>query len=597
MSRDIYALFDRITTSDELCWKLFTATENALHPLFITDKKGTIEYANTAFLELSGYSEQEIIGQNPRILKSGHQSAEYYKNLWETISTGRVHQSELIDRKKNGELYYLEQTIAPIKDRSGEITHFVSYSYDVTERRRIQQELKSSENQFQRIVENAPDAVFIQTEQKFAYLNQRACELFKVKSADELIGKNVLDFVHPDSREHAKKRIQKLNVEEKSVPELLEVVFFNAAGEEMWVETAAEVINYKGEKGGLVFVRDISLRKNFESELANMELTSHAVLNSLSSAICVLDADLRLRSFNENFAKVIGIQCYSELKLGDSYTDFTQRTPGVSDELKQHIIFNLHQVADRKIPKFKLEFSSTIDQVTTWFLLGVFPLRTRSGGIVISLQDITDRKEAEIVSFESQQKFTHAFNEAPHGMAIVSLEGIYIDVNNAFARMIGYQKSEVVGLSAKDLTFEDDLPKIEKVFGPIIEKKKGTVYYDRVFKAKNGEPVYASGSATLVIDNQGEPEYFVAQLVDLTEKIKYIESLETQNNLLRDIAWIQSHKVRAPLARIMSLVAHLNEPETPEYTYTQAKEDLLRSSKELDEMIREIVSKASQIKT
>lgn len=596
MSRDIYALFERITESEQLCWKLFTATENALHPLFITDKTGKIEYANTAFLELSGYSEQEIIGQNPRILKSGHQTAEYYKNLWETISTGKVHQSELIDRKKNGDLYYLEQTIAPIKDRSGEITHFVSYSYDVTERRRIQQELKSSESQFQRIVENAPDAVFIQIENKFAYLNQRACELFKVKAADEMIGKNVLDFIHPDTREAVRQRIRRLNEEEKSVPELLEVVFFDAEGNEMWVETAAETINYRGVKGGIVFVRDISLRKNFESELANVELTSHAVLNSLSSAICVLDADLRLKSYNENFAKVIGIQCESELRIGESYVDFTQKTPGISSELKQYIIANLHDVADRKVSKFKFEFSSTIDQTTTWFLLGVFPLRTRSGGIVISLQDITDRKVAELTSFESQQKFTHAFNEAPHGMAIVSLDGIYIDVNNAFARMIGYSKSEVVGLSARDLTFEEDMDKIEKVFGPILEKKKGTIYYDRIFKSKTGTPVYASGSATLIVDNHGEPEYLVAQLVDLTEKIKYIESLETQNNLLKEIAWIQSHKVRAPLARIMSLVAHLNEPETEEYSYTQAKEDLLRSSKELDEMIREIVSKASQIK-
>ena len=122
--------------------KLSTAIEQAADSIFITDKNGIIEYWNPALEKLSEYSKNEVIGKTPRILKSGKHDQQFYENLWNTILSGKVYYGEMINRKKNGELYYIERTITPIKDSKDNITHFVSIGMDVTKRKYLENELK-----------------------------------------------------------------------------------------------------------------------------------------------------------------------------------------------------------------------------------------------------------------------------------------------------------------------------------------------------------------------------------------------------------------------------------------------------------------------
>lgn len=118
--------------------RLYTAVESTDDTVFISGLDGKIEYVNPAFERTTGYSRLEAIGKTPRILKSGHHDHAYYKVLWETILKGNVHRSTTVNRKKNGETFYAEQTITPIRDASGQVTHFVSIIKDMTERRRLQ---------------------------------------------------------------------------------------------------------------------------------------------------------------------------------------------------------------------------------------------------------------------------------------------------------------------------------------------------------------------------------------------------------------------------------------------------------------------------
>ncbi|MFA9415733.1 PAS domain S-box protein [Natrinema sp. HArc-T2] len=110
------------------------AVEQAGHGIVITDREGTIEYVNPAYERDSGYTRTEAVGRNPRLVKSGKHDEAFYERLWETICTGGVWEHELINRRKSGELYHVEQTIAPITDND-EITHFVAIESDITEQR------------------------------------------------------------------------------------------------------------------------------------------------------------------------------------------------------------------------------------------------------------------------------------------------------------------------------------------------------------------------------------------------------------------------------------------------------------------------------
>ncbi len=111
-----------------------TALENAANGIVITDTKGTIIWVNPAFTRLTGYSYEEAIGQNPRILKSGQQDEKAYQELWETILAGKVWIGQIINRRKDGSLYHEEMTIAPVLDDEGKVNRFVAVKQDVSAR-------------------------------------------------------------------------------------------------------------------------------------------------------------------------------------------------------------------------------------------------------------------------------------------------------------------------------------------------------------------------------------------------------------------------------------------------------------------------------
>jgi len=116
------------------------AVEQAGHGIVITDPDGTIEYVNPAYAADTGYDRQEAVGLNPRIVKSGKHDEEFYDELWETILAGETWEAEIVNRRKSGELYHVDQTIAPIAD-DGEITHFVGIESETTDRNLREQRL------------------------------------------------------------------------------------------------------------------------------------------------------------------------------------------------------------------------------------------------------------------------------------------------------------------------------------------------------------------------------------------------------------------------------------------------------------------------
>jgi PAS domain S-box-containing protein len=124
---------------------LMTAIEQSADGIVITDAKGTIQYVNPAFSRVSGYSREEALGKNPRILKSGKQDEAYYRKLWTTILGGEIWQDEIINRRSDGSLYPEQMTITPVRDQRGEITHFIAIKAEVTERKRLEQQLRQAQ--------------------------------------------------------------------------------------------------------------------------------------------------------------------------------------------------------------------------------------------------------------------------------------------------------------------------------------------------------------------------------------------------------------------------------------------------------------------
>lgn len=131
--------------AEESVRKLSRAVEQSDDTILVTNKDGLIEYVNPAFEALTGYTRAEVVGQTPNILKSGQPAPILYRELWETIHSGETYRNILVNRKKNGELYYTDENITAIQDAEGRITHFVSNTRDLTERLRLEAKLLQSQ--------------------------------------------------------------------------------------------------------------------------------------------------------------------------------------------------------------------------------------------------------------------------------------------------------------------------------------------------------------------------------------------------------------------------------------------------------------------
>src|ERR1035438_8812010 len=138
------------------------ALEAAANAIVITDFHGTIMWVNHAFTTMTGYSNEEVLGQNPRMLKSGEQPDNYYAEMWSTISLGKVWQGELVNRRKDGTTYTEEMTITPIAQNVGQAnwSHFIAIKQDITERKRAEEELYRAHQMLQTILNTIPQRVF-----------------------------------------------------------------------------------------------------------------------------------------------------------------------------------------------------------------------------------------------------------------------------------------------------------------------------------------------------------------------------------------------------------------------------------------------------
>ncbi len=128
---------------------LLSAVEQTGDTIIITNKEGTILYVNPAFERCTGYTREEIIGQNPRILKSGEHDEEFYRKMWATISNGETWQGRMVNRRKDGAYYKVDATISPVFDDEGNIWRYVAIQRDVTEHIRLYEEKARLEAQLQ----------------------------------------------------------------------------------------------------------------------------------------------------------------------------------------------------------------------------------------------------------------------------------------------------------------------------------------------------------------------------------------------------------------------------------------------------------------
>ena len=250
--------------------KLSRAVEQAADHIFITNRDGVIEYVNPAFENHTGYAKAEMLGQTPRILKSGKHEPRFYERLWQRVLAGQVFRGVFINRKKNGDLYYEEKTITPLKDAQGSITHFVSTGCDITERQRAEEALLASEARFAGILDIAEDAIISVDETQHIKLFNKGAEKIFGYAGQEVLGQP-LDVLLPlRFVETHRQNILGFAVSTdaaRRMGERKEIFGRRKDGTEFPAEASISKLKLENTTIFTVMLRDITERKSLEQQL------------------------------------------------------------------------------------------------------------------------------------------------------------------------------------------------------------------------------------------------------------------------------------------------------------------------------------------
>ncbi|MBC8270196.1 MAG: PAS domain S-box protein, partial [Rhodospirillaceae bacterium] len=270
---------ERKEAEEEISQLKLALDEHAI--VSIADIKGNITQVNDKFCDISGFSREELIGQNHRILKSGDHTLEFYEDLWQTISSGKPWHGEIKNRKKDGGNYWVKATIVPFLNEKGRPFQYVAVRTDITERKEVEEEI----SQFKTTLDRTHDCIFMFRPDtlRFFYVNQGGMDQVGY-TEDELFGMRPFD-IKPDFDEQGFREIVQPLIEGPQQSVTFETVHQHRNGDLIPVEIFLQYIAPPDEEARFVaIVRDVSERKIVEKAKSEFVSTvSHELRTPLTS--------------------------------------------------------------------------------------------------------------------------------------------------------------------------------------------------------------------------------------------------------------------------------------------------------------------------
>ena len=411
-----------ITIRKEVKAKLIQLEQSiaaAANGIFLVEPTGKIFWINAAFTRLTGYTAAEVLGKNPRFLKSGQHHTEFYREMWQTIRAGKVWKRELINRRKDGTFYHEEKTITPVLDTAGKVLHFICVQEDITERKRSEAELRAKDSRLQTWFDMPLAGIAITSPDKgWLQVNDLLCKMLGY-NREELFGMTWAQITHPDDLAENEAKFASV-VRGEADGYAMEKRYLRKNGEYLATDLTVRCTRLADGRLDYIvaLVQDITMRKQAERELRTaQEIASQksALLKSILESpegviIFSLDREYRYTEFTQSHKDTIKIIWGVEIQLGLCMLDIISNP---ADRAKAKSNFDRALQGESFV---MVEDFGDSNLQRTFYEDRYGPIRDPSGavlGLTGFCVDVTERKRAESAVIQARDFHLQLLENAP----------------------------------------------------------------------------------------------------------------------------------------------------------------------------------------
>lgn len=550
--------------------KITAAVEQSKSTVIITDIKGKIEYVNQRFTEVSGYTAEEAIGKSTRILKSDKVDKAVYKQLWETISSGKEWQGELLNRKKNGELYWELVSISPVKNSDNQTTNYLAVKEDISEHKKSEN-LEKALYQISHAVINNENL-----DELYFSIHKSLADVLPVENLFIAIydkEKNLLSFPYmvdeydepyetaPPGRgltEYVLRTGKPLHADQKKFKELVDAGEVDLYGTDSldWIGVPLKIgdntigvlvvqsYNDKIRLGVrelniLIYVSDqIALaieRIRNHNLLKNSEERYRLLFDKAADIITILDPQGKVLDINSLFEEETG---YSRIELigQNIYTSGVLTTKSAVSSA-----FYLSKIIHGKdVPIFETDLVKRDGSIFTYELRGV-PIKEKDSliGVQVILRNITERKKTEAKLLQSEKHLSNLMSNLP-GMAYRSnydSDWTMEFVSQGCIELTGYNPEELIqnkAVNYAELIHPEDKENVfVSIREAVIKKKPYQIVYR--IRTKNGSEKWVWEKGNAQLSRKGKVETLEGFITDISSRIHAESALKESEELYRKL--------------------------------------------------------------
>ena len=456
--------------------------------------------------------------------------------LWRSLHLGEaVLDEELSLRPEGRSSIHVSVSAAPVRDSQGRIVAGVATHFDITARKRAEETLRASEARYRNLVQLSPDAIIVHTEGKIVFLNMAAVQLLDASRPADILGRHILDLVHPDSRKLGAQRIKMAQAGGTTAPEEIQLVRLD--GTVVDVETVGSGIMYQGQPAIQVIIRDVTTRKKAEAErerlLAERDRTAtqlEAVLNSMSEGLIISDPEGNILAMNHAALALWGFESIDEVKRHLSefpkFMDVRELSGEVVpwEEWPMAWALRGETFTNREL---RLRRGDDGEEFICSYCGG--PVLDKNGRAilgVITIHDITARKQAEEALRQRESQLQTILENLTEGLVVADLDGRLFHWNMAAVAMHGFSSLAEAQRHLPEFadTFElstadDGILPLEQ--WPLARILRGETLRDwevDIRRKHNGWQRVFSYGGTLARDPEGQPLMAVVSVSDITEQ-------------------------------------------------------------------------------